>query len=489
MTTPTDIHQNRTPRNAWAWLLLGLVLIIAANLRWGVGALAWIAPIPILRFFRLAPGWKPRAILAAALPLAWTLATLKIITEPVPAAAALGFGIPIGLLFVIPYLCWDLLRRQWDDVRSVLAFPALMVAAEWIQPNLTPFASWGAAAYTQLENLPLLQLASLGGLAAIGWVIYGTAAALEQAWRIDGRERKRLLTATLIAVLAAHGFGALRLATAPAPVSLARVAAVGTDATFGAGPLPSQERIRLIDDALFTRTRAAAQAGASLVVWNEAATLVEADQESAFLMRAGETAREARIHLVAAYIIPLSAKPVRYENKYAWFLPSGAMDHRYLKHEPVPGEPAVRGTEAPRLVSASFGMATGAICYDYDFPRLAREHARLGAGIIALPSSDWRGIDPIHTQMASLRAIEGGFSILRSTRMGLSAGIDPYGRLRGWLSSFESGERALLVSLPTERLDTLYSRIGDALVFLGIGCLMALGFISWKPGASTSNTP
>lgn len=480
MKTRTPIPASRI---AWAWLLLGLALIIAANLRWGVGALAWIAPIPLLRFLRLSPGWKPRAVLAAALPFAWTLATLKIVTEPLPAAAALGFGIPIGLLFAIPYLCWDLLRRKWDDWRAVLAFPALMLAAEWIQPNLTPLASWGAAAYTQLDNLPLLQLASLGGLAAIGWVVYGTAAALEQAWRVEGLQRKRLLAAMLIAVLAAHGFGALRLATAPAPAQLVRAAAVGTDATFGAGPLPSPEQIRIIEDGLFSRTKEAARSGASLVVWNEGATLVEAARESAFLMRAGETAREGRIHLVAAYIIPLSSKPVRYENKYAWFAPDGEMNHRYLKHEPVPGEPAVRGTEAPRLVSATFGKTTGAICYDYDFPRLARAHARLGAGIIALPSSDWRGIDPIHTQMASLRAIESGFSIVRSTRMGLSAGIDPYGRLRGWLSSFESPERVLLVSLPSQRVETLYSRVGDVLVFLGLGYLFALAILLLKSGS------
>jgi apolipoprotein N-acyltransferase len=68
--------------------------------------------------------------------------------------------------------------------------------------------------------------------------------------------------------------------------------------------------------------------------------------------------------------------------------------------------------------------------------------------------------------MASLRAIEGGFSLLRSTRFGLSAGFDQYGRARGWESSFDSGRRVLLVALPTRRIETLYSRIGDVLVAL-----------------------
>jgi apolipoprotein N-acyltransferase len=89
------------------------------------------------------------------------------------------------------------------------------------------------------------------------------------------------------------------------------------------------------------------------------------------------------------------------------------------------------------------------------------DHAALGVGIVALPSSDWRGIDPLHTQMAALRAIETGASIVRSTRFGLSAGIDPHGRLRAWRSSFDAGDRVLLVDLPTTRVATIYGRMGD----------------------------
>ena len=56
-------------------------------------------------------------------------------------------------------------------------------------------------------------------------------------------------------------------------------------------------------------------------------------------------------------------------------------------------------------------------------------------------------------------------SILRSTRMGLSAGIDPLGRMRAWQSSFESGERVMRVALPRHRLPTVYAVVGDVLVW------------------------
>ena len=68
-----------------------------------------------------------------------------------------------------------------------------------------------------------------------------------------------------------------------------------------------------------------------------------------------------------------------------------------------------------------------------------------GADIVALPSSDWRGIDPSHTEMATMRAIEQGLSIVRSTRFGLSAGIDPHGVMRAQRSTFETQGRILWI--------------------------------------------
>jgi apolipoprotein N-acyltransferase len=125
-------------------------------------------------------------------------------------------------------------------------------------------------------------------------------------------------------------------------------------------------------------------------------------------------------------------------------------------------------------VEAPFGRAGGAICYDYDYPGMGLEHARLGVGIVALPSSDWRGIDPIHTQMAALRAIEGGFSLVRSTRFGLSGAIDAHGRLRARRSSFDGGDRVLVAELPARPTPTLYGRVGDALAWACLAYLVAL---------------
>jgi apolipoprotein N-acyltransferase len=85
---------------------------------------------------------------------------------------------------------------------------------------------------------------------------------------------------------------------------------------------------------------------------------------------------------------------------------------------------------------------------------------------VVLPASDWKGIDPFHSQNARVRAIEGGFSVLRPTRWATSTAFDAYGRLRGALPAFEKNERILFATVPTEHVPTLYTKIGDAVAFV-----------------------
>lgn len=475
------------------WLALGVVLVIASQMRWGIGALAWLAPVPFLRYVRATSGWRARLALGGAVALAWSAATMKIVTAPVPAVfgAALGIAFATGQLVALS--AWGALRRRASPGWAIAAFAAAQTVVEWLQHRFTPLSSWGAAAYTQIDDLPVLQIASIFGIAGLSLLVNGVAAALEEALsRHLDRDRARTpasvarpLVAAAIAVAAAHAFGVVRLAL-PREPGLVRVAAVGTIATFPVDGLPDAAGRERIVSTLEADTRAAARAGARLVVWNEAAALAWPDEEAELVARAAALARAESVHLVAAYIVPRSEAPLSFENKYAWLGPTGAVEHEYHKHHPAPGEPAVVGTEPLVAVDADFGRLGGALCYDYDYPALAARHGALGVDLVALPSSDWRGIDPIHTQMAALRAIEQGTSIVRSTRFGLSAAIDPLGRLRAWQSSFDGDSRILVATLPRHHVVTWYSRIGDVAVWASAALLVALAATGARRRLSTS---
>jgi len=147
---------------------------------------------------------------------------------------------------------------------------------------------------------------------------------------------------------------------------------------------------------------------------------------------------------------------------------TGTLLFTYNKHQPVPGEPAIKGTEPLQVFKIAGVKTGGVICYDYDFPYLAKGFGLLNADLVADPSSDWRGIDPIHSRMAAFRAVEQGHSILRSTRFGMSAAISPYGEFTSQMSSYDNTNKVMMAHLPVKGVSTIYSFIGDVFVYICI---------------------
>jgi apolipoprotein N-acyltransferase len=178
--------------------------------------------------------------------------------------------------------------------------------------------------------------------------------------------------------------------------------------------------------------------------------------------------------MIPAYLRPISRNPLRFENKAVWIDDRGRVDHTYLKHYPVPLEPSVVGRAPVQAVKTRWGTLATAICYDFDFPSYARKYGTAKIDLVILPSSENLGMEFLHPRIAAVRAIEGGYSILRPARLGRATGIDPQGRQVGWTSDNAGDEKLLRLSLPVRRKWTLYSQIGDLLVYLAMGFLGAI---------------
>ncbi len=453
MSRPLD----RVP--TWGLALLGMALVFASGMRWGVAPLAWVAPVPWLLWVRRAEGARGRLAILLALVVASVAQVAKIITPPIPMVFALGFGIPMAVGTWGGLLAWDALRRRTLESVALYVWPALTVLAEWASAAGGPMGVWGTGASTQADNLELLQIASVLGVTAIGglmaWVasfLAAVIAAPERRWVGHGLA----LAAVLTAVFA---FGVWRLGQ-PSRGPTVRVAAVVTDLGLAPGAIPGPSELDANLDTLFERSARAAERGARVIAWNEGASIVEREDEAAVLARASTFARTHGVDLLLAYIVPTSRDPFHFENLAVFLDDQGQVRARYYKRHPVPGETEPSDNPVPRI-PRPYGVVSLAICYDHDFPEMSRGHARVGADLVLLPSSDWAGIDPLHTELARVRAIEGGFASLRPTRWASSAAFDAVGRVRGWMSVTEDNDRVLLAELPAARRPTIYARVGD----------------------------
>jgi len=470
----------------WALLLSGAAATILVGQRWNVGLLAWVAPIPFLLYLWTRRGWQSKLVLFVVLQIAVNLQILKIVTSPMPPVMALTFGVPLALANWVVYFAWDVVRRRVGERAALYAYPALAALVEVLIYRLTEGGTWGSAAMTQLENLPLLQVASLLGSSAIGFLVAWTAS-LGALLLAPRKKRQYLLEVAVLGVIlfAVLAYGSIRLFTDQEKT--VTVAGVVTDLGPSPQGWPDEMALSRNTEELFRRSKVAAERGARLIVWNEGATVVQKGDEQAFIDRGARLSREHGVDLVLAYIVPVSIAPLRFENKYVWIGDDGAALEAYEKHHPVPGEGSVRGVESLRALARPFGTSAGAICYDYDFPAMAVAHGRLGAGLVVLPASDWKGIDPFHSQNVRVRAIEGGFSVVRPTRWATSMAFDAYGRLRGALPAFERNERILFATVPTEHVPTLYTKTGDAVAYAYAAYLLFIMILAIRKAKAQRN--
>jgi apolipoprotein N-acyltransferase len=468
MTEPNKFLEKIKPNTL---LLIGVLTIVASHVSYSVDIIAWFSSVPFLLYLYQTKGRKSRLLLTLALFIAWTLAVAKIITEPIPFAMVFLFSLPLTLIHLPAYLIWDKFKNH---EHAMFLFPAIFTIMEWTQYTFMPFASWGVGANTQSHSIVILQSLSLFGMAGLSFLIYWVNISIVEI----AQTRKATLSNSYLpfgVLLIFLIYGSLRLdfgkATSKETIT---VATVGTDSEVSGLPFADDGINNKYKNALINRTEIAAQKGAKLISWNEAAIFIQKEDEKNWQDSLKLLANDLNISLIASYVVPISTNPLKLENKILSINSKGEVVYQYLKHQPVPGEPSIKGNE-PFKTMTDNGLNIGsAICYDFDYPYIAKAFGQLNANIVAIPSSDWRGIDPLHTRMAAFRAIEQGYSLLRSTRFGLSAAINPLGEMTAQQSSFDIHDKIMLAELPTKRITTLYSIIGNSFIYACFGLLILL---------------
>ncbi len=119
---------------------------------------------------------------------------------------------------------------------------------------------------------------------------------------------------------------------------------------------------------------------------------------------------------------------------------------------------------APQLLASPLGPAAVVICFEGIFPALVRTYMQADAAVLLNLSNDaWLGAGAgpeQHLAMVALRAVENRTWVIRATTTGISAIIDPYGRI---VARTRENEEAILEhDVRAVHFTTLYERIGDS---------------------------
>ena len=480
--TEQQVRTTKLDRWSYLWLALGAILLLFANGRWIIPLATWLAGVFIIRFLRTQ---KPARglILVLLTSIVVTIVAWQGLI-PVPGVFYYLVAAGIGTTFSLPYLADRLIAPRLGGFASTLVFPLALTAVEYVNSLANPYGTWGALAYTQYGNLPLVQIVSVTGVWGLAFLMAWFASVANWAWEQEfawSRIRRGMgLYAGILALVLL--FGGARLALFPPRSNTAAVAAITSshdifsEEVLAAGDWESlRPAFATVQDGLLERSQQAAQAGARIIVWHEGAAPMLKQDEAAFIERGRELARQEQVYLGMALGALSEGFPNQpAENKLVLIDPSGDVVWEYWKSKPVPGEPSLAGDGLILTQDTPYGRIAAAICFDMDFPGLIHQAGKAEADLMLAPSSDWPDIDPLHTQMASFRALENGFSLVRITGNGLSAAFDYQGRVLAAVDYFTSGEQVMIAHVPIQGVKTIYSVIGDLFAWLCVAGSVAL---------------
>jgi apolipoprotein N-acyltransferase len=378
--------------------------------------------------------------------------------------------------------------RMWcGGICRVMLFASCLALAEWLRGHLFTGFPWAVPGLIAMEMGGVRQLASVIGMTGLSFVIVLWAGAPVLLF-----DQRRIVVMTATALLAllplAWAWGSWRVPDRPVD----NVA--GVKLRIVQPNIPQNDKWRdenhlPIFEKLISMSRRGepSLSGATHVIWPESAVPFLIDESAEALAMLDELLPDDAVLLMGALrrerdqtgethvfnsilgFDGFANVVVRYDKwrlvpggeflPLAWLLePLG-----FRKVVTVPGSftagPGPQSLTVPAAPEAGFS-----VCYEAIFPNGIVGVER-PAWLVNVTNDGWFGnsTGPYqHLAQARMRAIEQGLPIIRAANTGISAVVDPYGRV---LTSLTLGQEGVIdSSLPTGLSPTPYVRFGDIIL-------------------------
>jgi len=407
-----------------------------------------------------------------------------------------GLNAPMALLVLFLFCCYlglyhgffglllALLARPHDDRRALVIAPFLWVTIELARTRITGFP-WNLLGISQVDNIALCRIAAWTGVYGISFEIALVNVALAAAFLIP-RAKRTAMRAAGLAAAAVLQVG--QLVGAPTAVTsrdaLLVQQNVPVDADWSAGYFVVQQTVDQL--AQLTANSVANQKSGSveLIVWPESPAPFFTN-DARFRESLSDLARKTNAWLVVGAIgsnAPVTNAGGSLFNSALLVSPAGEIQSRYDKVHLVPfGEylpfPSLfsfaggltkevgqfEHGSSHRPLNAGGEMLGVFICYESIFPDEVRQSAKHGADVFVNISNDgWYGDSGAYAQhlnQTRMRAIENDRWVLSSTDTGVTASIDPWGRVVA--RAPRKQRTALVAPYAGTNVTTLYTRYGD----------------------------
>jgi apolipoprotein N-acyltransferase len=385
--------------------------------------------------------------------------------------------------------------------------------AEFARGHVLTGFPWNLVGYSLLGSLPLMQLASLFGVYAMSlfavllFAAPATIFAPSQSGLAKGRGTFALAALLLVLLVAGYGWGERRLQAAGLDNTDIRLRVVQANIDQAEKWRP-ENSVEIFTDYLELTESGGGLDGIAIVVWPETAVpFLLADDPEALAAIANVLPEETTL-LVGSWRLAEDRDAEgrfirnRAYNSVLVVDGEGRVTGSYDKIHLVPlGEylpfqdfleslgmmqlTNVRGGfnvgRQPRLLTVPGAPpVTPLICYEIIFPQEITEAGTHPGWLLNLTNDAWFGSSAgpyQHFHQAQVRAVEQGLPVVRAANTGISAVIDPFGRVRAEIGLGEKG--IIDANLPKAGPPTLFVQFGT-IVEIATLLLAAMGWLACR---------
>jgi apolipoprotein N-acyltransferase len=414
----------------------------------------------------------------------------------------IGF-LPSILAVFVGLACAALKLTPLAGPARVVAFAAWWTAFEWVRGHIFTGFPWNLAGYAWAFSDAMIQLAALGGVYALSFLTVATLSM--PAVLAEARAPRGAAAAVgfaVLALIAAYGYGAARLAGAP-PLGADTVPGIALRVVQ---PNVSQavkwNRARHEQNFLHHLALSAApgREAPTHVIWPETAATFFLDEDPAMLALIARALPRGGMLLTGAPRRSGEGRDRQFWNSLLAVDSGGRVLATFDKFHLVPlGEyvplkdylPLTKVVEGPSDYSAGPGPRTlrvpglppfsPLICYEVIFPGRVLDPADRPGWLLNVTNDGWYGDSPgprQHFAIARLRAVEEGLPLVRSANTGISGVIDAYGRV---VAKLDLGATGVVDAKLPRALDAPppYARWGDrALIALLAAAALLCGTLA-----------
>lgn len=364
--------------------------------------------------------------------LFWVYPTLRVYGG-VPVILAVMGVVVLSLALSTYFGLFSWLLRYYEG-KFIYLSPFLWVSIEILREKLFTGFPWGSLGYTSVEDMPFLQFASIGGVRFMSFLMVFLAVLLIR--------RKTKAFAALFLLLHFVGF----IMIGPYKPGEYTVAIFQNSWDFHP-PLSQQKSSEVFNEYMKMAERAAEQ-GVDLMVFPETTVPFIYLSEPGWMEFFKKRAKKWKAYIVfpstessgnkfynGTFIISPQGDVTVYRKIH--LVPFGEYNPIPFLRRIIPRIAMEIGDYSPgeKIKLGEFKghkFATPS-CYEAIFPMLVRKMVVVGAEFLINTTNDaWYGKTPApyqHFMQARVRAVENRRYLLRAASSGISAIIDPYGRI------------------------------------------------------------